>query len=337
MPVVYPYISFLPIKDYYVASKGQRLYFNELALYDKDGYFKVAADGASYPAVTVGTNGVSDYAEFSFEEDADFTLRISYCYHREVVKSHSIAVHVRMSPLPPKKYLFIGDSLTEAGHIQNFFRAKAPESVILYGTRGTGDTLHEGRGSWGIHHYYSPAKGETVNPFYNPETETFDFSYYMQNNPAFADVDIVNIFLGRNNGFNTSVLERIDKMVASIKAYRADIMVTLMGAYNVAPDNSGTGRYLQSADSFNYAAHDYNLAFYEKYAGSDLVHLIPAHLNLDNKYDYDQVEEPISVHDPRTVLRYNNNVHPARWGYEKLGAAVEGFFRFFFSDKIESE
>ncbi len=331
MATVYPYISFIPLKDYYVSDQEQRLYFNELASYDKDGYFRVSAEGASYPAVKVGSNGISDYVEFAFTENTDFTLTVSYCYHREAVKSHTVNVHVRMNALPPKKYLFIGDSLTEAGHIQNFFKELNGDSVTLYGTRGGGELLHEGRGSWGMDHYFSPAKGNVSNAFYNPETETFDFSYYMTQHPAFADVDVVNIFLGRNNGFGLAIMDKIDFMVASIKKFNPTITVTLMGAYNVAPDNTGTGRYLQSADDFNYAAHLYNKAFYERYVKSEDVLLIPAHLNLDNKYDYTLVEEPISAFDDRTVMRYNNNVHPDKRGYLKLGVAVSAFFRHFWS------
>ena len=326
-----PYISFIPLTDYYVSDTEQRLYFNEIAQYDPNGYFKVTADGVSYPEVTVGTNGVSDYISFCVTSVTEFSLTVHYFYRGTCVEKLTFRVHVCVKELPVKKYLFIGDSLTDAGTVQNFFKSLNGENVILYGTRGEGEFLHEGRGSWGITHYFTPAKGEVKNPFYNPETETFDFGYYMKNHPEFADVDVVNIFLGRNNGFNLGVMDKIDIMVSSIKAFREDIIITLMGAYNVAPDNTGTGRYLQSADDFNYAAHLYNKAFYERYAKSEDVFLIPAHLNLDNKYDYTLVEEPISAFDERTVLRYNNNVHPDKRGYRKLGVAVSAFFRHFWS------
>lgn len=331
MPTVLPFVSFLPIKDYYVSDTEQRLYFNEIALYDKDGYFRVRSDSVSYPALQVGSNGVSDYLSFFFTENADFSVQIQYCYHHEVVKSHTIQIHVRMDKIPQKKYLFLGDSLTEAEHMQAFFRELNPESVTLCGTRTRGLCMSEGRSSWGVNHYFAAEKGEVKNPFYNPETETFDFSFYMENHPEFKDVDVVNIFLGRNNGYNPDIMDKIDLMVASVKAFNPDITVTLMGAYNVAPDNTGTGRYLQSADDFNYSAHVYNKAFYERYEKSANVLLIPAHLNLDNKHDYTMVEEPVSAFDDRTVMRYNNNVHPDVRGYKKLGAAISAFFRFYWN------
>ncbi len=331
MTNTFPYISFVPIADYFVSDAEQRLYFNEIASYDSIGYFRVTADGASYPAVQVGSNGISDYLQFTFTEDTDFSVTLHYCYHGQIIESHTLRVHVRVCALPPKKYLFLGDSLTEAGTMQNYFRELNGEAVTLYGTCGNDGLLHEGRSSWGVNHYFTAAKGERSNAFFNPETEDFDFTYYMEQHPEFRDVDVVNIFLGRNNGFHPGILESIERIISSIKTYNPAIVITLMGAYNVAPDNTGTGRYLQSADEFNEAAHAYNKELYARYADRTDVHLIPAHLNLDNKYDYTAVEEPIAALDQRTVLRYNNNVHPDARGYRKLGVAISAFFKHFWN------
>lgn len=324
-----PFISFLPIKDYYVSDTEQRLYLNEIALFERGrGYFKVSSPDVTYPEIRVGDNGVTDYICFDVTSKTEFELVIRYLCHGELVARHTLTVHVAPAALPTKKYLFLGDSLTEAGYIQKQFKELNGDSVILYGTREKNGLLHEGRSSWGINHYFTEKKGEVLNSFFNPETQTFDFSYYMAQNPSFADVDIVNIFLGRNNGFNPGILENIDKIVASVKAFNPAITVTLMGAYNVACDNSGTGRYLQSADEFNFAAHRYNKVFYERYADSTDVLLIPAHLNLDNKYDYTTTEEPVSQFDDRKMTIYSNNVHPDERGYRKLGVGVSAFFRY---------
>jgi lysophospholipase L1-like esterase len=149
----------------------------------------------------------------------------------------------------------------------------------------------------------------------------------MSQNSAFSDVDVVNIFLGRNNGFNTSILEQLDDMIASIKEYNSDIIVTIMGAYNVACDSSGTGQYLQSAGDFNFTAHRFNKAFYERYKSSEDVNIIPAHCNLDNKYDYTTKEVPISDIDDRTITVYTDNVHPDERGYKKLAVVINAYFK----------
>lgn len=317
-----PYISFVPISDYYVATRQQRLYLNEVADYDKNGYFLISVDGATYPEVTTGTNGVSEYIEFNVAETKEFTVTVKYYYHGEYVDGITITVHATAENLPTKKYMFIGDSLTDAGHMQNYFKDEN-NGVVLYGTRGSGAYLHEGRSGWTVGDYFAQSKNGLVNPFYNPSTATFDFAYYMKNHASFADVDIVNIFIGRNNGFNTSVISHIDKMIESIKAYKTEIIVTLMGAYNVACDSSGTGKYMQSAGEFNFVAHKYNKEFYSHFGGA----VIPAHCNLDNKNDYTVEEKAISEFDERTEVVYTDNVHPDERGYKKFAVAISAYFK----------
>lgn len=331
--VTKPHIDFIPITDYYVSDLQQRLYFNEIADYDDNGYFVVSSNGATYPEVTRGTNGVSDYIEFNVTSTKDFTVTIKYYYHGTLLNSITINVHAVVNTLPVKKYMFIGDSLTDAGTMQNYFKdINEDGTVILYGTRGNGDYLHEGRSSWTVGDYFAESKNGLTNPFYNPTTGTFDFTYYINQYPEFADVDVVNIFLGRNNGFNVGILSNIDEMISSIKNYNSDIIVTLMGAYNVACDNSGTGRYLQTAEDFNYISHVYNNVFYEKYVTNENVKLIPAHCNLDNKYDYKTTEVAVSVVDDRTITVYTDNVHPDMSGYKKLGMGINAYFKYLFNN-----
>ena len=76
----------------------------------------------------------------------------------------------------------------------------------------------------------------TVNPFYNPTTETFDFSYYMTNQ-GYSAPDFVVIQLGINDLYNvdysgvdeaiTSAWNAIKTMVDSILAYNASIKIIL--------------------------------------------------------------------------------------------------------------
>ncbi len=323
-------IEFVPITDYYVTNEQQRIYLNEIARYDPAGFFTVSCSGATYPEVTTGENDVCQYIEFNFDEDVDCVLTISYKdITGTTVDSTKITVHCRTSELPEKKYMFIGDSLTAAATMQNYFKDKNTDTVTLYGTRGTAPYNHEGRSSWSAANYVNAeSKGSLTNPFYNPETATFDFSYYMENNPDFADVDVVVIFLGRNDGYGSaSLLGNIDKMVASIKAYNEDIVVCYIPAYNVACNNAGCGQYLQSNRAFNVSAHSYNMTFYPAYEN-----VIPAHCNLDNEYDYGKSSATVSIFDDTTIEVYNNNVHPNDNGYKKFGQVVNSFFRYYFAE-----
>jgi hypothetical protein len=324
-----PYISFIPIEDYYVSDIQQRLYFNEIAEYDHDGYFTTSVDGATYNEVTRGSNGHSDYLEFNMTSSKVFTVTLSYYYHGNLIDSRTINIHANIGTLPVKKYMFIGDSLTDAAHMISHFKDLNPDKVVLYGTRGNADYLHEGRSGWTVNDYFAEAKNGIVNPFYNDETKTFDFGYYMSNNADFRDVDIVNIFIGRNNGFNTSVISKLNEMIDSIRAYNSNVVITVMGAYNVAANNSGTGKYLQTAEAFNHTSHVYNKAFYSTYPNGNVV-VIPAHCNLDNKYDYTTKTVPISCVDDRVIEVYTDNVHPDKRGYKKLAIGINAFFKYLF-------
>ena len=69
------------------------------------------------------------------------------------------------------------------------------KTLTLLGTLGTGGNKNEGRPGWTVADYFSNKTYEgVVNPFYNPTSETFDFSYYMSN-AGYSAVDYVCIHL----------------------------------------------------------------------------------------------------------------------------------------------
>ena len=326
-----PYCEFIEkLTDYYVTDTQQRLYFNEIADFDNIGYFAVSASGATYPEVTWGENGVSGYVEFNVTATKNFTVTISYIYHGTVIARKTINVHAKVgTTLPSKKYMFIGDSLTEAGKYEKQFKEmNADGAVTLYGTRGNGAILHEGRSGWNSTEYISIAsKGTVTNPFYNPTTKTFDFSYYMTNNSRFSDVDIVVVFLGRNDGFSAKTIANVKKIIESIHSFNANIKCYVIGGYNVACDSNGTGKYLQGSGGLNRSAFVFNnTLFYPEFSANGNVKPIPMHLNLDNKYDYTTTEIAISNVDTRTRSVYTDNVHPDERGYKKFGIAINAFF-----------
>ena len=198
-------IRFLPITDVYITNVQQRIYFNELCRGANDGYFVVSVTGATYPEVTYSDR----YVQFNVTSTKNITVTISFKREGIIVASKQITVHCNISALPSKKYLFLGDSYTASGYIQKWFYDNNTGNVTLYGTQGTAPYLHEGRSGWSVNDYFSASRSGVTNPFYNPTSQTFDFSYYMSNNPSFNDVNVVNILLGRNNGFSTSIITRM--------------------------------------------------------------------------------------------------------------------------------
>jgi len=324
------WIKFLPLTNVYIGDVQQRIYFNELARFNPhDGYFNVSVSGATHPEITY----TDRYIQFDPTAKKDITLTIDY-YVKDVLEAtKTLTAHLNPTAIPAKKMLFIGDSYTANGGMIKWF-ADHNSNVILYGTRSTeidGSTYHhEGRGGWTAGNYCTQASSSSVtNPFYNPTTQTFDFSYYIANEgSAFADVDIVNILLGRNNNFSIDSMTYLDTMVASIKAYNSNIMVVLMGANDLAANNSGAGKYLQNVHTSNRQAHAYNDAFYDHYKDSpDVVMCFPG-LNLDNVYDFERREVDASIINTTPMTVYVDNAHPWKIpGLGKFGIALNGLLR----------
>ena len=131
-----------------------------------------------------------------------------------------------------KKIMFIGDSLTDMNvYEQELLRMFNSDemNIELVGTRGSSTTaMHEGRSGWTTKNYCTNASvGNTTNAFYNPSTNTFDFSYYMSNNPSLSDVDYVFINMGTNDmaNSNSDTITYYETMVNSIKAFNSNISV----------------------------------------------------------------------------------------------------------------
>jgi hypothetical protein len=116
--------------------------------------------------------------------------------------------------------LCIGDSITQANvpFYIKFWLEKFGFTPTFIGTvndqndtygygivGGTTPVLGEGRGGWRLTDFTGVTKrvdGSTFvmpgNPFWNPSTQQFDFTYYMTNN-GFSHVDFVVIMLGTND------------------------------------------------------------------------------------------------------------------------------------------
>lgn len=308
-------IRALPITDYYVTNVQQRIYFDEIFRGYNGGYFVVTATGATYPEITY----TDRYVQFVVTSTKDISVTIEYRNDDAVLISKTITVHCNISAVPAKKYMFIGDSYTEAGYMQNWFYDQNPGLVTLYGTRGTAPYLHEGRYGWRVQDYFHDDK-PVANPFYNPTSQTFDFSYYMTNHPEFADVDVVNILLGRNNGFSTTIITQIQQIVTSIYSYNANIKIYVMVGSNVAANNTGAGRYMQSNEEMNLNCFNYNrVVSYENAS------IIWQNCNLDDVYDFATEQVQATLTNPTLVTMYTDNVHPSQYGYQAFGVVFNGY------------
>lgn len=204
--------------------------------------------------------------------------------------------------------LVIGDSTVE----QNTMTQKMLDgftershTLTLLGTQGTSPNLHEGRSGWGLYEYCTRT---TNNPFYNPTTQKFDFSYYMTTN-EYDVVDFVVIQLGindlyaKNIGYDVSVpLAYYTEIIDSILAWNPDQKIIL---------NLPTGVNPNYGDSYNFRT-----------VRNNFVRFNAAVILETTKYPTTKVRVSNChlILDPENDI--SDNVHPNSTGYGKMALEV---------------
>ena len=214
--------------------------------------------------------------------------------------------------------LAIGDSTvdydTMTAKILSHF-AEHSHTVTLLGTLGDGsaDNHNEGRAGWTAKDYLTAKiyKG-VVNPFYNPSSETFDFSYYMTNQ-EYNGVDFVVLQVGINDLYNigydevptaiTSTWEALKTMIDSILAYNTSTKIIIN--LPTAPNNDWTKHsnylplYKNTIVKYNDYVQEQLLAYSVNRVRCSYCHLI-----LDANTDI------------------SDNVHPNADGFTKMALEI---------------
>ena len=203
--------------------------------------------------------------------------------------------------------LIIGDSTIESG-----FETKAMldlatadgSNLTLLGTRTTSyinddNNRHEGYNSLKA---LSCVRNEivsgtdVVNPFYNPETKQFDFSYYMQTQ-GYTSVDVVCLQLGINDIFSASTDEQLysdsymhryfwhmDKIIESIHSYDPNIKIV----WNlISPGTADTEKFKlaygegQTVEQYKKNTYLTNLEIISRNSNKTNVYVAPTNAPLD--------------------------------------------------------
>ena len=313
----------LPVSTFYISNLQQRIYFNEIFKTHNNGFMEVRATGATYPEVTY----TDRYIEFNVASAKTISLTLNWYENGAIVTTKTLSVICKTTAAPSTKIICIGDSWTYDGWFEKMVAEQNP-NVVFYGTINTQTgILSEGRSGWSVEDYFAnTTKNGQTNAFFNPTTETFDFSYYMSQHPTFQDVNVVNILLGMNNAFDTTIIEKLNLMAASILDYNSNIKVIIMGAPQLAADNSGAGRFMQNVHTMNEKFFAYNSAFFAQTTGNG-IYLLHAAANIDSVYDYETETVDSSIVNDKQVTLYTNNVHPSAAGYKKVGIALSAFLR----------
>ena len=229
--------------------------------------------------------------------------------------------------------IVIGDSRISDGTLVTALDAKL-SNLTLLGTRNFHDIPHEGRGAWSTAHYLERESltiaGSVVpNAFYNPSTNGFDFTYYMNQNYPAATLDFVVINLGANDNFSKASVENLEKMITSIQAYGTakgrTVKILVMTEYLSPAD----GYFLtQSSNTDVDAKRDKQFRYFhyqnEKLAGreDEEIYLLPNYIAIDSWNDRLRKTVTTSNGDAERIF---DVVHLGRNGYLKEAAMIEAY------------
>ena len=197
-------------------------------------------------------------------------------------------------------------------------------SINLIGTKDNPAGIkNEGRGGWTLGMYRHTAEhAGVINPFYNPSTQDFDFSYY-RTTYNIAAPDVVIIYMGINDTANNraNFITDYDYIINSIKTNTPDVKIVVCPP-NVCSCVKSTWTYRQ-----NYKVKIQNTIkeLMTHYGGreSENIYLCCAYVAVNTIYDMDGVtERNISSFNTEFKGLYipanRGDVHPSAVGYMKI-------------------
>ena len=260
------------------------------------------------------------------------TVRLKDKMTGENVAEGSFTLHIIAdSSVTGKKVLFIGDSLTDAGiYPAEIQHNLSNGGIVSIGTRS--DTVsiggvslsvnHEGRSGWASYDYTRSVtnfRTDVNNPFWNDNTDAFDFAYYMAQQ-GYDGVDVVCINLGTNGVSNTATIPAIDEMIESIHAYDSNIKVVVsLITQGATQDGFGDKVGIMSGRGFDLDSMRLVQQYIAKYDGiENNVDVSELYFCLDKMHDFDTKQVAVSSRNPAVVTIQTNNVHPSVYGYLKF-------------------
>ena len=322
----------IPMKSIAVVGHEWNMYFDNVIRCKNIDDYDVRVTIS--PNIT-GANVYNDCLRITPTEIGNYIVTIMLCdkvTNDSIIEKSFTLYVIADTVVSDKNVIFIGDSLTDTAiYPAEIQHNLSSGGITSLGTRtGTptvgGKTLtvsHEGRGGWRVRDYFTAAAYDILNPFYNPDTETFDFSYYM-NTQGYTSVDLVNIFLGTNGVQNEDNVSGIKAMIDSIHFYDPNIII-LITLINLPSTQNGWGYKsgIASAYNFKYKTMELNDAYIKNFEGTyDNVDISEVYLALDTKHDYGTIMVPASARNPIEIEMQTNNVHPNGNGYLKFADVI---------------
>lgn len=260
-----------------------------------------------------------------------------YDNKRNLIASKSSVLSIVDNQLSkPISILTIGDSLSSDANTYLRIAELGQGNVNFVGTRDIDGYKCEARIGFAAsdyltetHFYYET--GEPLQPFFNKETNQFDWNYYKKTTGI--QPDVVEIFLGTNgidvdptvNGDDIiHIIDFIRQADPSIPIYMVNTIYTANQDGIGSWENTHNQPVLPGRYKFEEDKKVFNLMVYlsEKLANYDKVYLVPAAITFDSVNDFQTNTELESPYASATVEVPDNGIHPGKAGYKQIGDTI---------------
>jgi len=254
--------------------------------------------------------------------------------------------------------LIVGDSLTNASvypdEIYNLMQGESNPQFTMLGSvvpnKDKPGVKHEGYGGWTARGFATMWGPEPINAqgrrarspflFEQDGKGVLDFQKYCDEQNGGKGPDIITILLGCNDTFNArpdnleasvgSFLTHLDTLVTEFRRVRADTKIALISLLPPAASQDASGRVVGCGQTrWQYRRNVQRVIerTMAQYGGREAEHLfvVPAYVNLDCVHNYPVTEGPANARASgpgATLIRQNNDVHPAASGYRQLADSL---------------
>ena len=176
--------------------------------------------------------------------------------------------------------------------------------------------------------------GHTKNELYNPSTQKFDLSYYMTNYYPNDTCDVLISEYGLNDiGWRTiaeceaelvNTKNYIDEIIASAKAYNANIKIILYTIVPNAIDDNAIGSWWAFSDNSRVQTNieKFNEMLLNNYSNDANVIIIPSSANFDNRYGIKTATYKPVKFDQTIEEIHTNDIHPSIIGAKYIADSM---------------
>ena len=199
-------------------------------------------------------------------------------------------------------------------------------NIKLLGTKGNGTNKHEGRAGWSSYDYVATSSfNGSTNPFLN--NGVFDFNYYITQN-SIDTPDWVFLQVGINDGWRnmngTTIVENLQTMINSIKAYNSNIKIGIslqcppyLGKYG----NNNLYEHLRRNKDNESVIN----AFKEQEDNN--IYIVPINSNLDAVFNFPMGTTVINSRNSTTIQNCTDDTHPSNSGYYQISDSYYCFLK----------